>query len=81
MEVMLITSMELTFLSNISNSIMSSTPISSRLISIQIAARPIDMAVIEVHAPTMDYDELMETFYEGLGNTVPKMNFLVIQGN
>lgn len=62
-------------------SIINCTPISSRLISIRIAAR----FIIQVYAPTTDYDdEAVETFFEELENTVkktPKKDFLVIQGD
>lgn len=54
---------------------------SSRLISIRIAAR----FIIQVYAPTTDYDdEAVETFFEELENTdkkTPKKDFLVIQGD
>ena len=67
------------------NSVINCTPISSRLISIRIAARPMNITIIQVYAPTSDYDdEAVETFYEELENTIkktPKKDFLVIQGD
>ena len=67
------------------NSVISCTPISSRLISIRIAARPLNITIIQVYAPTTDYDDdAVETFYEELENIIkvtPKKDFLVIQGD
>lgn len=67
------------------NSVISCTPISSRLISIRIAARPMNITIIQVYAPTTDYDDdAVETFYEELENTIkatPKKDFLIVQGD
>lgn len=61
------------------NSVISCTPISSRLIRIHIAARPLNITIIQVYAPMMDYDDndAVEMFYE-LENTIkenPKKDF------
>ena len=61
------------------------TPISSRLIFIQISARPHSITVIQVYAPTSDHDhEEAEQFYEQLDNIIakiPKKDTLVVQGD
>ena len=67
------------------SSVISCTPVSSRLISIRIAAKPQNMTIIQVYAPTTDYDdETNEQFYEDLENVIrstPKKDILVIQGD
>ena len=59
--------------------------ISSRIISIQIAAKLINITIIQVYAPTSDYsDEDIEIFYELIEDTIlktPKKDFLVILGD
>jgi len=67
------------------NSIISCTPVSSRVIVIRVSARPHNMTVINAYAPTTDHsDEEIEEFYEQLDNTiaeVPKKDILVITGD
>ena len=61
------------------DSFISCTPISSRLISIQISARPYN-TVIQVHAPTSDHEQ----FYKQLDSIkakTPKKDLLVVQGD
>ena len=61
-------------------SIISCIPISSRLISIRISARPYNITVIQVHAPTSDYEQ----FYQQLDGNItktPKKDILVVQGD
>ena len=61
-------------------SIIGCTPVSSRLISIRISARPYNITVIQVHAPTSDH----EHFYEQLDSIIaktPKKDILVVQGD
>ena len=54
-------------------SIISCTLISSRLISIRISARPHDIKVIQVYAPTSDHeDEEVEQFCEQLDSITAK---------
>ena len=69
----------------ISGCVISCTPISSRLISIRISAKPHNMSIIQVYAPTSDHeDEEVEEFYEQLDNIiakVPKKDLLIIQGD
>ena len=67
------------------NSVIGCTPISSRIITIRISAKPKNMTIIQVYAPTQDYDDdIVEEFYEELEDTikkVPKKDLLVIQGD
>ena len=59
--------------------------ITSRIISIQIAAKPINIIIIQVYEPTSEYtDEDIELFYELIEDTIvktPKKDFLVILGD
>ena len=60
--------------------IISCPPISSTLISIRISAKPHDITVIQVHAPTSDHEQ----FYEQLDSIIAKtskMDILVVQGD
>ena len=63
----------------------SCTPISSRLISIRISARPHNITVIQIYAPTSDHeDEEVEQFDEQLNSIIaktPKKDILVVQGD
>ncbi|XP_071511057.1 craniofacial development protein 2-like [Diadema antillarum] len=60
-------------------------PISSRMIRIQIAASPRNVAIIQVYAPTSDCkDEEIDAFYDTLGSTlrkIPKKDIKIIQGD
>ena len=61
-------------------SIISCTPISSRLISIQISLRPYNITVIQVHTPRSDHEQ----FYEQLDSIIaktPKKDLLVVKGD
>ena len=61
-------------------SIISCTPISSRLISIRISARPYNITVIQVHTPRSDHEQ----FYEQLDSIIaktPKKDLLVVKGD
>ena len=54
-------------------SIISCTPISSRLISIRVAAQPFNVSIIQVYAPTSDYDdEDVEEFYEQIEDIIER---------
>ena len=59
--------------------------ISSRITSIQFAAKPMNITIIQVYAPTTDYsDEDIEECYELIEDTLsktPKKDFLVILGD
>ena len=64
----------------VGRSIISCTPISSRLISIRISVRPYNITVIQVHAPTSDHEQ----FYQQLDSITaktPKKDVLVVQGD
>ncbi|GFS10986.1 craniofacial development protein 2 [Elysia marginata] len=69
----------------IANCIISATPISSRLISIRLAAKPHNITAIQVYAPTSDHeDDEVEKLYEDLDNSiakVPKKDILMVQGD
>ena len=46
--------------------------ISSRIISVQIAAKPMNITIILVYAPISEYsDEEIEVFYELIEETIP----------
>ena len=66
-------------------SILSCTPISSRIISLRIAAQPKNMTIIQIYAPTSDYeDSEIEEFYEtleGIIQTTPKKDIIIVQGD
>ncbi|XP_071497554.1 uncharacterized protein [Diadema antillarum] len=70
---------------NIKDSVMECCPISSRLITIRLKAAPFNISIVQVYAPTTDYeDEVIEEFYTELQNTVEKTNkkdILIIQGD
>mgnify|MGYP006273469667 CR=1 FL=1 len=65
--------------------ILSCTPISSRIISIRVSARPKNITIFQVYAPTTAHDdEEVEEFYEELENSikkVPKKDLLIVQGD
>ncbi|GFR58743.1 craniofacial development protein 2 [Elysia marginata] len=69
----------------IANCIINATPISSRLISIRLAAKPHNITAIQVYTPTSDHeDDEVEKFYEDLDNSiakVPKKDILIVQGD
>ena len=64
-------------------SIISCTPISSRVISIRISVRPHNIIVIQVYAPT-SYHKEVKQFYEqhdSIMAKTPKKDILVVQVN
>ena len=61
-------------------SIISCTPISIRLISTRISARPYDITVIQVHAPTSDHEQFYEQLVSIIEKT-PKKDILAVQGD
>ena len=69
----------------LAKSIISCTPISSRIISIRICAKPHNLTIIQVYAPTSDHDdEEVETFYEEIEKVIkatPKKDILIIMGD
>ena len=69
----------------ITGSVISCMPISSRLISICVSAKPHNMTIIQDYAPTTDHDDKeVEKFYELLESTimeVPKKDIVIVQGD
>ena len=67
------------------SSVISCTPVSSRIISIRTSAKPHNLTIIQVYAPTTDHaDEEVEEFYEQLENTiakVPKKDITLVVGD
>jgi len=63
----------------------SCTPASSRIISIQVSAKPKNITIIQIYAPSSDHaDEEVEEFYEDLEETImkiPKKDIIIIQGD
>ena len=70
---------------DIKGSVMECRPISSRLISIRIAAKPMNITVIQVYAPTTaSSEDEIEDFYHELGSVIdnsPKKDVLIVQGD
>ena len=44
--------------------------VSSRIVTTRIKARPANMSIILIHAPTLDKDEVHDEFYEQLQVTI-----------
>ena len=65
--------------------VISCTPVSSRVITIRLSAKPMNVTIIQAYAPTTDHDDdRVEEFYEDLENTmkaVPKKDLLIVQGD
>ena len=65
------------------NTVMLCCPVSSRLITIRLTAVPFNITIIQVYAPTSDYDvNEVEGIYDQLQNVIdqtPKKDILVIQ--
>ena len=60
-------------------------PVSSRFVTIRLRAVPFNITIVQVYAPTSDYDEnKIEKFYDQLQIVVdqtPKKDILVVQGD
>ena len=60
-------------------------PVSSRIISMQVSAKPKNITLIQVYAPTSDHsDEEVETFYEELEQTIkkaPRKDIVYVMGD
>ena len=55
---------------DIMNTVMECHPVSSRLITIRLRAVPFNITLVQVYAPTSDYnDNKIEEFYDQLQNT------------
>ena len=57
----------------VTGSVISCTPISSRLISICILVKPHNITIIQAYVPTTDYEDVnVEEFYEQVDNIITK---------
>ena len=60
-------------------------PVSSRIIVLQVSAKPKNITLIQVYAPTSDHDdEEVEAFYEELEKTIqkaPKKDIIYVMGD
>ena len=69
---------------DIVNTVMGCRPVSSRLITIRLRAVPFNITIVQVYAPTSEYDDNeREAFYDQLQNVIdqtPK-DILVVQGD
>ncbi|KAK3871096.1 hypothetical protein Pcinc_023742 [Petrolisthes cinctipes] len=69
----------------IKNTLMGCQPVSSRLITIRLRAKPFNITVIQAYAPTKDYDdEYVEDFYSQIQDIINKTDnkdILIIQGD
>ena len=67
------------------NCVIDCCPISNRLITIRLRAKPLNITIIQAYAPTSAYsNEDVEVFYEELQkilNKTPKKDILVVQGD
>ena len=65
--------------------ILSCTPVNSRIISIRVSAKPKNLTIIQVYAPTTDHeDQEVEEFYERIEETIkkaPKKDIIVVLGD
>lgn len=70
---------------DIKDSVLGCHPISGRLISIRLKAKPFNITIIQAYAPTTGYsDDQVEEFYTQLQETideVDKKDILIIQGD
>ena len=67
------------------NTVTGCRPVSTRLITIRLRAVPFNITVVQVYAPTSDYDDIeVEEFYDQLQNVMdqtPKKDIFVVQGD
>ena len=67
------------------NTVMGCVPVSSRLITIRLRAVPFNITIVQVYAPTSDYDDNeIEELCDQLQNVIdqtPKEDILVVQGD
>ena len=70
---------------NIVNTVVGCRPVFSRLITIRLRAVSFNITIVQVYAPTSDYDDNeTEELYDQLQNVIdqtPKKNILVVQGD
>ena len=69
----------------VSGCVISCTPVSSRLISIRISAKPHNITILQAYVPSSDHeDEEVEEFYKQLDDIIakiPKKDLVIIQGD
>ena len=67
---------------DIVNTVIGCRPVSSRLITIRLRAVPVNITIIQVYAPTSDYDDNeIEEIYDQLHKAIdqtPKKDILVV---
>ena len=72
-------------LQDIVNNVMGCRPVSSRLINIRLKAVPFNITIVQVYAPTSDYDDNeIEELCDQLQNVIDqtlKEDILVVQGD
>ena len=65
--------------------VLSCTPFSSRLITIRVSAKPMNITIIQVYAPTSEYeDQEVEELYEEIEKIIqkaPKKDLIIVQGD
>ena len=70
---------------NLRKSVMSYNAVSSRIVTIRINARPANMSIIQIYAPTLDKDdEVHDEFYEQLQDTIESIkisDYLIVMGD
>ena len=70
---------------NLRKSVMSYNAVSSRIITIRIKARPANMSIIQIYAPTLDKDDdVHDEFYEQLQATmesIKRSDYLIVLGD
>ena len=70
---------------DIVKSVIGCRPVSSKLMTVQLRASPFNITIIQVYAPTSNYDDSdVDEFYrelESLVEQTPKQDILVVQGD
>ena len=70
---------------NLRKSVMSYIAVSSRIVTIRMEARPANMSIIQIYAPTLDKDdEIHDECYELLQVTIERMkrsDYLIVMGD
>ncbi len=70
---------------NTLRSVLEWSPISSRIITIRLKVQPLNLTIIQIYAPTSDYDvDEVECFYQKLQETIKNVNkkdILIVQGD
>ena len=70
---------------NLRKSVMSYNAVSSRIVTTRIKARPVNMSIIQIYAPTLDKDdEVHDEIYEQLQVTIESIkrsDYLIVMGD